>query len=47
MQPKYFTLERLMRANASSRAADDRTILRLDRDALKAAEPKIRFAQAN
>ena len=44
MQPKHFTLERLLRASASSRVTDDRTILRLDREALKSDQPKIRFA---
>ena len=44
MQPKHFTLERLMRANAS-RAAEDRAILRIDRDALKSEVPKVRFAE--
>jgi hypothetical protein len=44
VQPRYFTLERLIRANASTRAADERTILRIDRDALKSDAPRVRFA---
>jgi hypothetical protein len=44
MQPKHFTLERLMRAQASLKADAERMVLRIDRDALKADTPKIRFA---
>ncbi len=44
MQPKHFTLERLMRMSASARAEEERTVLRIDRESLKAAAPKVRFA---
>jgi hypothetical protein len=44
MQPKHFTLERLVRASASHKADEERTVLRIDRDALKAPAPKVRFA---
>ena len=44
MQPKHFTLERRMKVKASSVAAEERAILRIDREALKSDVPKIRFA---
>jgi hypothetical protein len=44
MQPKHFTLERLMRAQASMKVEEERTVLRIDRAALKAEAPKVRFA---
>jgi hypothetical protein len=44
MQPRHFTLERLVRASSiAARLADERTVLRINRDALKGDEPRVRF----
>ena len=44
MQPRHFTLERLIRAGATaSRPGEERTVLRINREALKSEEPKVRF----
>lgn len=44
MQPKHFTLQRLMKATAAQQTAEERTVLRVDREALRSSEPRVRFA---
>lgn len=46
MHPRNFVLEKMRKAAASSQETDDKVILRIDREALKAEEPKVRFAAA-
>ena len=44
MQSTNFNSERAMRAKASVQPGEERTILRIDREALKSDVPKVRFA---